>query len=381
MALSFAAEHLVFLIEFYVKEVWELFYYNIFSVVLFTGLTLFCVTAKKMNFMAIDTLMALEIAVHQVFAVLLLGPESGFQYILLAMAIPFVFYSYSTKFYILSTFKALLGFIAFIALDLLFKSGFQPIYSFDDTKWLSHNTLFVVFCTFITLSVGTFASFLQNKRKLAKEYEFHKKTIEKQMRAQENIIKTIANMVEARDKDTGKHTERTSLYVLQILDGIKHLPKYEEELTEDHIAEIVSAATLHDIGKICIPDNILNKPEKLTPEEYDIIKSHTIEGAKLLDMCQDSIDNQTYFTTARNIALYHHERYDGTGYPEQLKGDDIPLEARVMAIADAYDALYSQRPYKRALSNEEVIEILQFDRGSHFDPEILDSFISQLGQH
>ena len=147
------------------------------------------------------------------------------------------------------------------------------------------------------------------------------------------------------------------------------------QLTEEYRSYIAMAAAMHDIGKIKIPDRILNKPGRLTDEEYDIMKKHSIYGAEIIRKTMGDIEETDYITVAYNIARYHHERYDGKGYPDGLKGEDIPLEARVMALADVYDALISERVYKKAFSVEKAREIILDGSGTQFDPCLVPLFL------
>ena len=150
------------------------------------------------------------------------------------------------------------------------------------------------------------------------------------------------------------------------------------QLTTEYRENILRATPMHDIGKIKIPDHILNKPARLTPEEFDIIRKHSRFGADILDRTLQGLEEDDYFEIAHNIALYHHERYDGSGYPEGLSGEDIPLEARIMALADVYDALISRRVYKEAYPKEEAMEIIRSGSGSFFDPRLTELFLKAI---
>ncbi|MCQ2742822.1 MAG: HD domain-containing protein [Bacilli bacterium] len=191
---------------------------------------------------------------------------------------------------------------------------------------------------------------------------------------QRQVVYGFANMVEARDQETGDHIKNTSKYVKMIAEALSKQDKYKGVLTEAIMAIYEDVAPLHDVGKIVIPDAILLKPGRLTPEEFEIMKTHTTSGAKFIDDNLADVETKEYLELARNIALHHHERYDGNGYPTKLKGEDIPLEARIMAVADVYDALTSKRPYKEAFSLEKAKSIMLEGRGTQFDPEILDIF-------
>ena len=146
-------------------------------------------------------------------------------------------------------------------------------------------------------------------------------------------------------------------------------------LSDEYRQLMYKAAPLHDIGKIKISDSILNKPGRLTPEEFDVIKTHTIEGVKIIEQTLRNIENNDYIETAEQMALYHHEKWNGTGYPMGLAGEQIPLCARIMAVVDVFDALTSKRVYKDAFSVDKAIDILKESSGSHFEPELVDEFI------
>ena len=191
---------------------------------------------------------------------------------------------------------------------------------------------------------------------------------------QNNLISSLAAAVEERDEDTGGHIARTEQYVSMLIEKIKKKEKYGKR-SHLYYRNVVMAAPIHDLGKIKISDTILNKPGKLTPEEYEIMKKHTIYGEQVIRSSLRSVDDENYVNVAINIAKYHHERWDGTGYPEGLKGEEIPLEARIMALADVYDALRSKRPYKEAFSVEKSIEIMREGIGTQFDPELASIFI------
>jgi HD-GYP domain-containing protein (c-di-GMP phosphodiesterase class II) len=155
---------------------------------------------------------------------------------------------------------------------------------------------------------------------------------------------------------------------------MKKLDRFSR-ISDDYFRNVVLAAPLHDIGKIKIPDIVLNKPARLTNDEYEIIKNHSIYGANIVKKTIYSLENKDYADVAYNIARHHHERWDGTGYPDRLKGEEIPLEARIMALADVYDALISDRVYKKAYSKEKAIEIIKEGSGSQFDPLLASLFV------
>ena len=192
-----------------------------------------------------------------------------------------------------------------------------------------------------------------------------------------DIITTLADIVESRDTTTGNHVKRTAEYCELLAYRLREKGIYAETLTDEYINTLKIAAPLHDIGKIKIPDAILNKPGKLDPEEFEIMKSHALEGFKMLENATATLGATEYLHMAKDIAHYHHEWWDGSvkGYPDGLKEYDIPLSARVMAVADVFDALVSKRPYKEGFPIEKAMSIIREESGTHFDPQIVEVFL------
>ena len=185
----------------------------------------------------------------------------------------------------------------------------------------------------------------------------------------------MASIVEDRDANTGGHIRRTSDIVSIFVKSLIRDGKVTE-LNEETADCIIRSAPLHDFGKIAIPDVILNKPGKYTPQEYDVMKKHTVYGADIVERILQSSEDTSFKTIAQNIAHYHHEKWDGSGYPQGLKGEEIPLEARIMALADVFDALVSKRVYKEKYSFDKAFSIIKESSGSHFDPFLCESFLS-----
>lgn len=188
---------------------------------------------------------------------------------------------------------------------------------------------------------------------------------------QDDILFSVANLIENRDTSTGSHVKRTS-DIVRIL--ALEIMKTDRKHSSSFWNSVIKAAPMHDLGKIAIPDSILRKPARLTPEEFEIIKTHSQKSVDIIDQVLKGIETEEFLTIAKNIAKYHHERFDGSGYPSHLKGNEIPIEARVMAIADVFDALCSERPYKKYKTPEEAAVIIEESMGSHFDPHLFSIF-------
>ena len=192
---------------------------------------------------------------------------------------------------------------------------------------------------------------------------------------QRSVIASFANIVEARDDSTGTHIKRTSAYVRIIAENLRQMGRHTQTLTDEYITTLEDVAPLHDIGKISISDSILCKPGKLTAEEYAVIKTHTTTGADIIEKAMRGVETDEYVSMGMDVTLYHHEKWAGGGYPEGLSGEAIPLSARIMAIADVYDAVCSPRCYKPAISRAEARKIILAGRGTHFDPDVADAFL------
>lgn len=193
---------------------------------------------------------------------------------------------------------------------------------------------------------------------------------------QDVAMEAMGALAESRDPETGNHIRRTQLYVQLLAEKLVDHPRFSDYLTPERITLLFKAAPLHDIGKVGIPDAILLKPGKLTDEEFETMKLHTVYGRDAIAAAEKKLTEPSEFlTVAKEIAYSHQEKWDGSGYPEATSGDDIPISARLMAIADVYDALISRRVYKPPFPHEKAIAIMAEGRGSHFDPDMLDAFL------
>ena len=193
--------------------------------------------------------------------------------------------------------------------------------------------------------------------------------------SQDICIRALAHLAETRDNETGAHILRTQNYVEVLARYLHKNPKFKAQLTEEKINLITKSAPLHDIGKVGVPDYILMKPGKPTPEERSIMETHTLLGLRAIEQAESDVPHQVAFLkTSKEIVRWHHERWDGTGYPDGLAGESIPLSARLMAIADVFDALVSRRVYKNAMPISESRDIVIAGKGTQFDPDIVDAF-------
>ncbi len=194
------------------------------------------------------------------------------------------------------------------------------------------------------------------------------------------LVTTVTKLAEARDHEPGKHIERIQYFCRMLALELRKKPEYRDLIDDTYLENIFVASSFHDIGKIAIPDAILFKPASLDPEEFEIIKTHSVIGMNYLKMAATAFPECSLLSMAVDIAGYHHEKWDGTGYPEGLAGDDIPLSARIMSVADVYDALRSKRIYKDAYSDEISTQIIRNGRGKHFDPDVTQAFLTIKGE-
>lgn len=212
------------------------------------------------------------------------------------------------------------------------------------------------------------------------ENEEHQKQVVTKM--QNGLILVLADMVESRDECTGQHVRKTAAYTDVIMRELKKEGVYTDKLTDAFVSDVFNSAPLHDIGKIKVSDVILNKPGKLTDEEFEIMKTHTTAGSEVIEHAMRLVSEKdsAYLKEANNLALYHHEKWNGTGYPMGLKGEQIPLSARIMAVADVFDALVSVRSYKKSFTFEQAMDIIKEGSGTHFDPAIVKAFVNASDQ-
>lgn len=260
-------------------------------------------------------------------------------------------------------------------IGLVFRANSVVTYeltTMSSLTWLISYT--VRFTTEYLLIVLICYSIAVRARKILEDVFMRKQTIDYM---QQQMIFSFANIIESRDDITGQHVKRTSAYVRLIAEELKYSGLYSDELNNATLEYICLAAPIHDIGKLRIPDSILCKPGGLTDAEYNIIKSHTVRGREIIDNTMSNIENKDFLKIAKDVAYYHHERWDGTGYPTGISGRDIPLCARIMSVADVFDALVSRRSYKDSYSLDDAFNELIKSSGKQFEPLIVDIFVSR----
>ncbi|MDO4166231.1 MAG: HD domain-containing protein [Eubacteriales bacterium] len=231
----------------------------------------------------------------------------------------------------------------------------------------------IIYCVKSTADMGQQEKDL--KRAMDVQHQTLMAHVEHLMNMQDNIILGMANLIENRDGDTGEHIKRTSQYVEMLAKRAQAAGLYPEILTDTYIELLVKAAPMHDVGKISVPDRILQKPGRLTNEEFEQMKCHAPEGGRIIREVFTDVEDEEYIEIAAQVASYHHEKWDGSGYVAGLSGEEIPLSARIMALADVFDALVSKRCYKDAMSYDKAFQIIEESAGSHFDPQLAKIFL------
>ncbi|MGE8335113.1 response regulator [Pseudomonas laurylsulfatiphila] len=229
------------------------------------------------------------------------------------------------------------------------------------------------------LKIKAAADFLRDQNDFL-EQEVQRRTREV-MAIQDVTIQAMASLAETRDNETGNHIRRTQHYVKLLAELLRDHPRFSQFLNDDSIRQLFRSAPLHDIGKIGIADHILLKPGRFTPEEFEIMKTHTTLGRDAIQRAEDQLGlSVDFLRMAKEIAYSHQEKWDGSGYPQGLAGEEIPMSARLMAVADVYDALISRRVYKAGMPHEQAVEIIRQGRAIHFDPDVCDVFLANAEQ-
>ncbi|MCO7175378.1 HD-GYP domain-containing protein [Sporolactobacillus kofuensis] len=247
----------------------------------------------------------------------------------------------------------------FMPLDVALHQS-QPL-----ENWLIRLILYLI----IAFVIGFFADY--HKQEYVKNLRQEKELYESQIAT----IYSLVRLLESRDPTSGFHVERVAAFCKLLAKKLQAMAKYKDILDDSYINNLYKSSPLHDIGKVGIPDHILLKPGKLTPEEFSVMKSHTTIGARTLSEVHKKYPGNTFLELGINLTRWHHEKWDGSGYPDGLAGEKIPLSARIVALADVYDALRSKRVYKQAYSHDKAVKMIRESRGTHFDPDLVDVFL------
>ncbi|MBR5095730.1 MAG: HD domain-containing protein, partial [Treponema sp.] len=353
-----------------------MFYFNIASVLLFTIVGGLVISWRPTFLMYM--ICFVEVVVHQVLAEYYVGAQTDFHFFILMMGmVPFIIFFEKSK---LSFLLGLISCVFFVGTEVL-APNVNPVFSLDERTILIIRTINVSLFAVVILALITlftlFILFVENTHisEIHDQAEKIQCQNQKVIEMQNNTIIGMANLVENRDVDTGEHVKRTGFYVKTLAMEARKTLEYQKVLTDRYIELLVKAAPMHDIGKIIVPDAILKKPGKLTLDEFLQIQRHTVEGARIVHEVLDGNSDAEYIQMASDIALCHHEKWNGSGYPQQLANVDIPVCARIMAIADVFDALVSLRCYKEPFSCDEAFRIIQDASGKHFDPVLVDCFL------
>lgn len=369
--------HLTFLFIFKYLNIMPLFYHNIVSVSLF--LTLAIIVPRLESYTLAYFLTFIEVLIHQIAAEWFLGGLTAFHFFIWLVGIlPILTFR---KHFRLAVFYGVLTSLIFAVMESISPSiqakvEISPML----LKGIRVSNIFLSACLILTgLLIFAFIVWSIEKnlqiQVARKTHEIENKN-KKITRIQNHIIISLSDLVENRDTDTGAHIQRTSDYVDLIAKEAAKMGYFTEILTEKYIPLIKKAAPMHDIGKITVSDRVLKKPAKLTAEEFEEIKKHTTAGGEIIYEVLGISDDREYVLTAHDVALYHHERWNGSGYPKGLSGEQIPLCARIMAIADVFDALVSKRCYKEPMSLDEAFDFIEQNAGSQFDPVLVNVFLN-----
>ncbi|MBQ0003252.1 MAG: HD domain-containing protein [Treponema sp.] len=368
--------HFSFIFVFYGLKVYPMSIFNIGSSIIFFTSTFFIKKVKSIT--PLFFMSEFEVIFHQIFADYFLGANTGFHFFLLIISyLPYFIYTKHLKIAIVFSIIPLLIF-SIIEICAPF---IQPLYIISTRAEYTIKIINILVTIFVTVGIiYTFAKLVMSAEdKLENEVQIQAEKLqlqnEKIIGYQKNTILSLSNLVENRDNETGEHVRRTSAYVHILAKAAQINGLYPEILSNNYIDNLYKAAPMHDIGKIVISDLILKKPGKLTQEEFDQMKRHAPEGGRIIKEILENSDDDLYKKLAIEIATSHHEKWDGTGYPDHLAGDEIPLSARLMAIADVFDALVTSRCYKEAYSIDEAFKIIEESGGSHFDPTLSKVFV------
>lgn len=373
--------HATVLVVFRKLEVYPMFYFNFISVPLFLIITI--LSPRLKSFVVPYAFCFAEVVIHQILADFFIGGEAGFHYFILLIGLLPVL-SFNGKFK-LSISYGVFSTILFLALEALSRYV-PPYYTVPDNVIYIFKLVNLSLVASVILAGLCIYAYVIYYYELNLEKEIQEKTNEvstqnnQLIRLQNHLIVSLSSLVENRDTDTGDHIKKTSAYCRLIAQKAFEQGVYPENINEEFIDLIERAAPMHDIGKILVPDAVLKKTGKFTPEEFEQMKLHTTKGVQIINEVIGISEDKEFVKMAIEVSSTHHERWDGEGYPFKVKGEDIPVSGRIMAIADVYDALVSERCYKKAMPSDKALEIIREDAGSHFDPVLARLFLDALDE-
>lgn len=368
--------HICFFITFGVMKIYPMFFFNIYSVTLFAIIAI--LNNKGFSFIKLFTLFYIEVVVHQILADYYLGGMASFHFfIFLTGIVPLLTFRKCFK---LSCFYGILSLVLFSVFEVC-APYITPKYELSTTALLVIKSVNITVNSIVNITGLLMYSYLvlfvegKLKDKVREKTDEVEKKTEKLLKVQGYVINSLANLVDNRDVDTGDHIQRTSAYVELIAKSAVEKGIHTDVITPEFIDYLKRAAPLHDVGKIIVSDAILKKPGKFTPEEYEEMKLHAKEGGRIIREVFALSEDKEFINLAADVASCHHEWWNGNGYPKGLKGEEIPLCARIMAIADVFDALVSKRCYKSPYTVEEAYTIIKDEMGTHFDPVLTEIFL------
>ncbi len=365
--------HSIFLIGFTASELLDISVFEMIDLVLYAA-GIILIKYKKGSWIPCVIYYVVETFAHQILCLLLFGKDTGFEYLLFPIIIIIMFIRYTNKAEeFVRNIVVILVCFTFLFFTILLRD-YTPRHFLNEefsNSLLIVNSLasFVIMALFV---YKIFHSMDELRMKLKTRVDQKENEIGN---LQNKIIISFADIIEARDGSTGQHVKRTSQYVEAIVYQLRRKEDFSDIITDQYTHDIILSAPLHDIGKITIPDAILKKPGRLTDEEFEIIKKHTVNGKQLLEKSMSDLEDGTFLSVAKNVAACHHECWNGSGYPYGLAGTEIPLEARIMSIADFFDAIVTKRCYKEAMSYDDAFDLIKNYRGKKFDPEVTDAFL------
>ena len=370
--------HVAFFITFGILKIYPLFFFNIYSVTLFSVIAI--MNHRGHSFSRLFVLFYIEVVVHQLLADYYLGGMASFHFfIFLTGIVPLLAFRNHFK---QAAFYGIISIILFSVLEVI-APYITPQYQLSKTALLVIKSVNISMNSIVNISGLLMYSYLVHfvedrlQDKVREKTDEVQRKSEKLLKIQGYVINSLANLVDNRDVDTGDHIQRTSAYVELISKAAMEKGLFTDEINPEFIEYMKRAAPLHDVGKIIVPDAILKKPGKLTPEEYEEMKMHAKEGGRIIREVFALSDDKEFIRIAAEVASCHHEWWNGLGYPNGLKGEEIPLSARIMAVADVFDALVSKRCYKQPYSVEDAYMIIKDETNTHFDPVLAELFMEQ----